>query len=251
MASAAQIAANRANAQSSTGPRTLEGKAAVARNRTTHGLSSRDFFLLPGEDLEDFQALLDAYLQEHQPEGPTESFLVNELAHCQWKLRRVSAVEAGLLGAHEADSSPVERINADLAGPGLLLKLGRYEARIRRDWYRALSELRALRRDTARAVAAEARYQQAQSDAEFNRLLQAIDKPISLRTASPPPVPPQPPAADREPVAGAHSPICNSKPIAAADPVEPPRGAPVRCDSQPHATLLTYTGCGAAKPPYR
>ena len=38
MSSQAQIAANRANAQLSTGPRTEEGKAASSRNAYRHGL---------------------------------------------------------------------------------------------------------------------------------------------------------------------------------------------------------------------
>ena len=40
MASAAQIAANRLNAQKSTGPRTRRGKAAMRRNPVRHGLSA-------------------------------------------------------------------------------------------------------------------------------------------------------------------------------------------------------------------
>ncbi len=39
MATAAQIAANQANAQKSTGPKTPPGKAASSRNATKHGLS--------------------------------------------------------------------------------------------------------------------------------------------------------------------------------------------------------------------
>ena len=49
MASEAQIAANRANAQRSTGPRSEEGKARVAQNGLKHGLCSTRV-LLPGED---------------------------------------------------------------------------------------------------------------------------------------------------------------------------------------------------------
>jgi len=240
MASAAQIAANRANAQFSTGPRTPEGKAAVAHNRVTHGLSSRNFYLLPDEDPEEYQVMLAAYREEHQPDGPTESFLVDELAHCQWKLRRIAAVEAGLLGAGETGASHAQLMQTDLAGPGVLLKLGRYESRIRRDWYRALSELRALRRDTARAVMADARYREAESAAEFNRLLQEIDKPISFGMMPPKPPPPQPAPVSPEPGArAAGSTIYQSNPIAAAEPFAP------------HTSPRTEEPLSASKPIFR
>ena len=57
MASEAQIAANRANAQRSTGPRTAEGKARAAQNGLKHGLCARAT-LLPEEDPAEFEALV-------------------------------------------------------------------------------------------------------------------------------------------------------------------------------------------------
>jgi hypothetical protein len=44
-----QAKANRRNALKSTGPNTLEGKAAIRHNSVKHGLLSRDV-RLPGED---------------------------------------------------------------------------------------------------------------------------------------------------------------------------------------------------------
>ena len=184
MASAAQITANRANAQFSTGPASAAGKAAVAQNRVTHGLSSRAFFLLPGEDPAQYDALLATFRVEHQADGPTASFLVNELAQCEWRLRRVSAIEGSLLAGDL--SSLADLFQSDSAEQALA-KLGRYETRIRRDWYRALAELRALRRDDSQAITAEARYQQAQSSARFTRLLDEVDHRVTNRFAEPAP----------------------------------------------------------------
>jgi hypothetical protein len=48
----AKLNANRANAQSSTGPRTPEGKAKVALNSATHGLFSSRDLVLPDEQAE-------------------------------------------------------------------------------------------------------------------------------------------------------------------------------------------------------
>ena len=51
MATAAQIEANRRNAQKSTGPKTDEGKARVRRNAFKHGMTARTIMpVLPQED---------------------------------------------------------------------------------------------------------------------------------------------------------------------------------------------------------
>ena len=194
MATAAQVTANRANAQHSSGP----VSAAGAQNRATHGLSSRGFCLLPGENPEEFHALLDAFRAEHEPQGPTESFLVVELAQSEWRLRRISAIEGSLLSGDV--SSLVDLFRSDSAEQALS-KLGRYEARIRRDWYRALGELRALRRDDSRVLSAQARQQQSEANARFTSLLEHIDHRASYQ----PPEPlPQTPEA-----------LCHSKPMPA------------------------------------
>src|SRR5215208_4485017 len=98
MATAAQMTANFQNAQASTGPKTEAGKAAVAQNSTRHGLSGHTFVLLPHENPAAFDDLLSGLSYEHQPDTPTESFLVIELARAQWRLERVGAIEAEILG---------------------------------------------------------------------------------------------------------------------------------------------------------
>ena len=60
MATPAQLAANRANAQSSTGPRSVEGKSVSRFNALKHGIDAASI-VLPGEDPADYQALADAY----------------------------------------------------------------------------------------------------------------------------------------------------------------------------------------------
>ena len=71
-----RAAANAANAQHSTGPRTPEGKAASSRNAVKHGLASRD--LVVRDDEQDaFHQLQQSLLQEIAPAGALEQFAFN------------------------------------------------------------------------------------------------------------------------------------------------------------------------------
>ena len=65
----AQLAANRANAQHSTGPTTETGRAASSQNHTIHGLARHNgtFKLLASEDPHGFEALRVALAAEHLP----------------------------------------------------------------------------------------------------------------------------------------------------------------------------------------
>jgi hypothetical protein len=78
MATPAQIAANKSNA---------EGKAKSAMNRLTHGFASAQS-IIPGESQEAFVALLEELLIEHQPATPTEEILVEKMAQTQWLTQR-------------------------------------------------------------------------------------------------------------------------------------------------------------------
>jgi hypothetical protein len=83
MASAAQIDANRLNAQHSTGPKTPAGKDTASRNRTSHGLASGVLFL-EGDDPALFNTLLCELVADHRPVGMTEEILVFKLAEQIW-----------------------------------------------------------------------------------------------------------------------------------------------------------------------
>ena len=84
MATAKQIAANRANARKSTGPTTPAGKARARRNSYKHGLLSREL-ILDWEEEREFRRLLNALLDEYRPEGATETLLVEQMAVSAWK----------------------------------------------------------------------------------------------------------------------------------------------------------------------
>ena len=91
-----QLAANRENAQRSTGPKTPGGKARSAFNGLNHGLFARDV-VLAGEDREAYDALLDAMFTDLAPQGDVEEGLARRAADLWWRLGRTAAIEAGFL----------------------------------------------------------------------------------------------------------------------------------------------------------
>jgi hypothetical protein len=90
-----RLAANRANAQLSTGPTTSEGKAKSSLNAVRTGLTGRTV-LLATEDAEAYEAHLERFRREWQPMGDRETELVQSLADTQWRLDRIPNLEAGL-----------------------------------------------------------------------------------------------------------------------------------------------------------
>ncbi len=96
MSSELQQIASRTNGAKSHGPITEEGKQASSRNRLNHGFNSKRI-VLPGESQEEFDQLLASYLDEHQPETPTERTLIENMAVARWRQQRVWTLEtAGL-----------------------------------------------------------------------------------------------------------------------------------------------------------
>jgi hypothetical protein len=91
--SPAKLAANQANAQHSTGPRTEEGKSASSQNATKSGLFSTKDFVLPHE-LPIWTALDESIRAELRPSGPIEDALVSEIRSALWRLRRCGEIES-------------------------------------------------------------------------------------------------------------------------------------------------------------
>ncbi len=166
MATERQIQANRRNAALSTGPQSPEGKAISAANAVTHGFSARNA-VLPSESSEDYQALLDQFENEFQPQSALEQSLLRQLADSDWRLRRAARFESAVLlqrierSRRFTDKYPDELpddpalseicllgyalINdADASDP--LSKLSRHEARLSRHYFKALAQLLKARR---------------------------------------------------------------------------------------------------------
>jgi len=109
--SEAQLAANRANAQKSTGPVTDEGKAKSSLNAVKTGLTGRTV-LLPTDDAVIYQQHLDRNFLEFSPGSDREHSLVQTIADAEWRLLRIHPLESSLwaLGLREfaADFADIE-----------------------------------------------------------------------------------------------------------------------------------------------
>ena len=97
MSSIKQIQANQQNAQKSTGPRTLQGKAVSRFNALKSGIDAESQ-TIPGEDPAGLDNLAEEYHQRWQPALPEHRVLVDILVHDDWQLRRLRKAEAYLWG---------------------------------------------------------------------------------------------------------------------------------------------------------
>jgi hypothetical protein len=95
MATNAQLNANRANAQLSTGPTSDAGKSTSSRNALKTGLTGRTV-LLPAEDAALYEAHVASFHERYQPSGEAEQNLVQSLADTEWRLQRIPSLEAGI-----------------------------------------------------------------------------------------------------------------------------------------------------------
>ena len=146
MSSPSQLTANRENAQHSTGPKSAEGKAKVAQNRITHGLSGHSA-LIPGEDPAQFQSLALQLQLELAPATAVEEALVATIVITQWRTQRIANWVTELTTeALTADPAFPSRLMKMFSKPGdpseALGRLHRLEAANHRQWHNALKELR-------------------------------------------------------------------------------------------------------------
>ena len=95
MATPKQIAANRQNAQVSTGPASETGKAKSSLNAVKTGLTGRTL-LLPSDDVAAYQQHVASAFAQWKPETDREKALVQCIADTDWRLLRIPTLESGI-----------------------------------------------------------------------------------------------------------------------------------------------------------
>jgi len=190
----ARLAANTANAQHSTGPRTPEGLARSSQNARTHGLTARDV-IVAADEREEFGQLLNSYQTGVAPQGAIQLTLFDELVAAAWNLRRIRRMETALCSS----ASSEELLNDDELQKKLD-RLARHQTRIERTFHRSLKELKALQTNSiieatlppvvrsnapplSSAIEISKRTQQFEKRGEMQRLNMLFEAPPPLSTA--------------------------------------------------------------------
>ena len=137
-----QIAANRANAQLSTGPTTAAGKAKVATNGLTHGLNSNPETLFAAHpDQEDaYRALAYKLRKDCQPDTAIEDETFQLYAWAMFQAKRAQPLETQTQDRWMEDPDSASRFSQ-------MERTIKLAAMLERRASRALNELRRLQRD--------------------------------------------------------------------------------------------------------
>ncbi len=115
----AQLAANRANAQLSTGPTSPTGKTKVSLNAVKTALTGYTV-LLPTDDAALYERHIRAYQDELKPVGQRESDLAQAIADAAWRLVRIPGLEMAIYAQGRLEFANLFEDQAPELRPALL-----------------------------------------------------------------------------------------------------------------------------------
>ena len=161
MATEKQIAANRNNAQKSTGPRTEEGKSKTRMNALRDGFTGQ-VITLSAEDLPIFEKFKSDLIKDLAPKTTMELSLANAIAWDTWRLNHLRAVEMNMyaIGSNDQDTvidADDVRIHTAMSAAMTFAKesnkfalMSVYEQRMNRSLHKNLTTLRDLQAERKR-----------------------------------------------------------------------------------------------------
>jgi hypothetical protein len=163
---------NRQNAQSSTGPKTEEGKARSSQNSLVHGFYSKSA-LLPTENAAEYAAHQEAYLADLKPQGAVQADLALIVSDNMWCLRRSRALESAQ--SHSVDDCiyMARKTNAPILYDRVvdqtraLESIGRHQQRMQNAMLKALKQLKDLQRDSQNAPIPQPQPQPVETESGF------------------------------------------------------------------------------------
>lgn len=98
------VAANKKNAQRSTGPKTAPGKRSAAANRRSHGLLAMTIVFGSDEEKAQYEELLELWTRDSDPNDMVEAALIKHVVDALWRLQQVSPWESAALLARRRSS---------------------------------------------------------------------------------------------------------------------------------------------------
>ena len=143
-----QLAANRENAQKSTGPQSSEMKEKVSQNRLIHGLRGR-FLVLKSENQQEFDDMLASYLQSEQPVDDVERDLVIKMARHTWMSERAVRLQNACFLEEPPNAEDIAAETNRIAVRTDLDLYIRYQTANDRAFARAAAELAKRRKERA------------------------------------------------------------------------------------------------------
>jgi hypothetical protein len=142
---------NQTNAQRSTGPRTPEGKQTSSGNALKDGLYAKNAFLA-SEDRDEYLSFSQDYVADLQPLGRPQEELVQSIADCFWRLRRIRSAEANQM---ENVTILISKDTVQAAAAVRLLEaIGRHETRIHNQAIKSMKQLAELQKQPAKPTEA-------------------------------------------------------------------------------------------------
>ncbi|HEX7360356.1 MAG TPA: hypothetical protein VF283_07675 [Bryobacteraceae bacterium] len=156
--SPAQLAANRTNAQFSTGPRSAAGKQTSSLNAVKTGLTGRTV-LLPTDDVAAYEHHVREFMKELNPVGIREQCLAQSIADNMWRVLRIPALESAIFSRGYTEfakqfenEDPANRpalieCHAFLTYEKQIRNLQIQEARLQRQRAKDMAELRQLQQE--------------------------------------------------------------------------------------------------------
>jgi hypothetical protein len=153
-----RLAANRANARKSTGPRTAAGKRRVSRNAIKHGLCAMFGARLPSESDATFSVFINELEEDLRPRTTLQNVLFPQIANLLWRLERLPQAQADIFteelpkaakrgGETLSPAQILARRFSDDRNNGFIL-LDRYERTMRNALLRLLKQFDQLAKRT-------------------------------------------------------------------------------------------------------
>ncbi len=192
-----RLAANRANAQLSTGPRTPEGKAKSSLNAVKTGLCGRAVLLADEDEARAYREHIERVFAWWNPDNVEEHALVQSLADTQWRWEAIPGLESALYAQARLRGEPLlthpdpaaRRLlldaQAEVAEAKALKNLRLHERRLRRQFEKDKAELNQLRNERLEQEAQEQKKerQRQQQEAEQQRREEQVRKRAERKKA--------------------------------------------------------------------